>query len=237
MPGIPPATNPGHTVLESSLDESIHASISKTETFPGPYWAGNRFLYRVTIQKWHTCRIMKHIARIAVTAVLLIQQTCLQASEFRLVTYADGRAGGGIRQGADTDDSPDSPGDIFVFDQKLLGEDGETVIGRNAGYCIRTDPGAPDSSGTDHPFLPDDPQNNYGQCTWSIVFDANSGYRGSIVVSGREAELGTSVLPIVGGTGDFLAVPGVLHTTPIRQKDGGMLFRQELVFSRPIGKK
>jgi hypothetical protein len=180
---------------------------------------------------------MKHITLIAATAGLLIQQSCLQAGEFRLVTYADGRTDGGIRQGANTGDNPDSPGDIFVFDQKLLGEDGETVIGRNAGYCIRTDPGAPDSSDTDHPHLPDDPDNNYGQCTWTLEFGANSGYQGAIVVSGREAELGTSILPVVGGTGDFFDVPGVLHTTPIRQEDGGMKFRQELVFSQPIKSK
>ena len=180
---------------------------------------------------------MKHIALIVVTAASLVQQTCLQADEFRLVTYADGRVDGGIRQGANANDSQDSPGDIFVFDQKLLGEDGETVIGRNAGYCIRTDPGAPDFSDTDHPDLADDPENNYGQCTWSIVFAVDSGYQGSIVVSGREAELGTSVLPVVGGTDDFFGVPGVLHTSPIHQPGGGVLFRQELVFPRPIGKK
>jgi len=182
-------------------------------------------------------RIMKQLALIIVTVALLIQQASLQADDFRIVTYADGRADGGIRQGTNTNDTLDSPGDIFVFDQKLLGEDGETVIGRNAGYCIRTDPGAPDFSGTDHPDLADDPGNNYGQCTWSIIFGTDSGYQGSIVVSGREAELGTSVLPIVGGTDDFFNVPGVLHTTPIHLKDGGMLFRQELVFTQPIRRK
>lgn len=174
---------------------------------------------------------------LVLATLLLIQPLCLQASEFRLVTYADGRPDGGIRQSADANDGVDSPGDIFVFDQKLLAEDADTVIGRNAGYCIRTDPGAPDYSGTDHPDLPDDPDNNYGQCTWSLVFDADSGYLGTIVVSGREAEQGTSVLPVVGGTGDFFNIPGILHTTPIPQEDGGVLFRQELVFSRQLRKK
>jgi hypothetical protein len=189
---------------------------------------------RITVKIGASEKTMKHTALIVITAALLIQQTCLHADEFRLVIYADGREDGGIRQGAKTNDNQDSPGDIFVFDQKLLDEDGKTVIGRNAGYCIRTDPGAPDFSSTDHPDLPDDPENNYGQCTWSIVFGAESGYQGSIVVSGRESELGTSVLPIVGGTDDFFDVPGVLYTKPISQKDGGMLFRQELVFTRPI---
>jgi hypothetical protein len=45
------------------------------------------------------------------------------------------------------------------------------------------------------------------------------------------------VLPVVGGTGDFLDKPGELHTTPVAQEGGGVLFRQELVFSRPLRKK
>ena len=180
---------------------------------------------------------MKLVTLFFLVTLFLIQPPFLQASEFHLVTYADGRPDGGIRQSADTNDGVDSPGDVFVFDQKLLAEDADTVIGRNAGYCIRTDPGAPDYSGTDHPDLPDDPDNNYGQCTWSLVFDPDSGYLGTVVVSGREADQGTSVLPVVGGTGDFMNIPGVLHTTPIPQQDGGVLFRQELVFSRPFRKK
>ena len=98
-------------------------------------------------------------------ALLLMYQPLAQAGEVHLITFADGRTDGGIRQSADTDDGRDSPGDIFVFDQKLLAEDAETVIGRNAGFCIRTDPGAPDYSDTDHPDLPDDPDNNYGHAS------------------------------------------------------------------------
>ena len=178
-----------------------------------------------------------NLGTLFILAMLMLQPLCLHASESRLITYADGRPDGGIRQSADTNDGVDSPGNIFVFDQKLLAENADTVIGRNAGYCIRTDPGAPDYSGNDHPDLPDDPGNNYGQCTWSLVFNADSGYLGTVVVSGREADQGTSVLPVVGGTGDFFNIPGVLHTTPIPQKDGGVLFRQELVFTRPPRKK
>jgi len=180
---------------------------------------------------------MQHRILTVLAVVVLTLQSAARAGEFRLLTYADGRPDGGIRQGADTDDGLDSPGDIFVFDQKLLAADAASVIGRNAGYCIRTDPGAPDYTGTDHPDLPDDPDNNYGQCTWTLVFRADSGYEGSVVVSGREAGQGTSVLPVVGGTGDFFNVPGVVHTTPVPLQGGGILFRQELVFSRPIGKQ
>ena len=145
------------------------------------------------------------------------------------LTFADGRSDGGIRQSADVEDGLDSPGDVFVFDQKLLAADAETVIGRNAGYCIRTDPGAPDFSSTDHPTLPDDPDNNYGQCSWTLTFYANSGFEGSLTVSGREADKGTSEVAIIGGTGDFIGASGVLITTPIPQDGNGVLFRQELV--------
>ena len=146
-----------------------------------------------------------------------------------IITFADGRTDGGIRQSADPDDGRDSPGDIFVFDQKLLAADSKTVIGRNAGYCIRTDPGAPDYSGTDHPSLPDDPANNYGQCTWTLSFNRHSGYSGTITVSGREADIGTSMVSITGGTGDFLAASGMMSSTPIPQEDNGVLFKQVLM--------
>ncbi len=172
-------------------------------------------------------------------AMLLVSTmlfSTVEARDFRIVTFADGRPDGGIRQSADTEDGIDAPGDIFVFDQKLLAEDGETIIGRNAGFCIRTDPGSSSDNGNDHPDLPDNPDNNYGQCTWTLSFLENSKYRGSIVVSGREADLGTSVLPIVGGTGDFLGAVGVLSSTPIPQNEGGVLFHQELIFKRPLKK-
>lgn len=171
--------------------------------------------------------------REALVASTLLFTACQHASlanELRVVIYADARPEGGIRQGPETEDGLDSPGDIFVFDQRLLAEDLQTVVGRNAGYCIRTDPGAPDYSGTDHPGLPDDPSNNHGQCTWTLSFEENTRYKGTVVVSGRESDLGTSVLPVVGGTGDFFGLEGVLSTTPLPQEGGGMLFRQELVF-------
>eukprot|EP01064_Diplonema_japonicum_P009514 TRINITY_DN169_c0_g1_i3.p1 TRINITY_DN169_c0_g1~~TRINITY_DN169_c0_g1_i3.p1 ORF type:complete len:181 (+),score=54.02 TRINITY_DN169_c0_g1_i3:88-630(+) len=146
-------------------------------------------------------------------------------------TFADGRPDGGIRQSADVEDGLDSPGDIFVFDQKLLADDScKSVIGRNAGYCIRTDPGKPDWSGTDHPTLPDDPENNWGQCTWTLTFyeGAGSGYEGTLQVSGRESDAGVSAVSIVGGTGDFKGAWGELLTNPENQAAGGVLFRQVL---------
>jgi hypothetical protein len=169
--------------------------------------------------------------------ILSLLQLPAHAKELTFTTYADGRADGGIRQGANIEDGMDSPGDVFVFDQKLLAADAETVIGRNSGYCIRTDPGALDYSGTDHPTLPDDPDNNYGQCNWTLTFYENSGHTGSIVVSGREADLGTSEVVITGGTGDFIGVRGVLATTPVPQGEGGVLFRQELTILKNHNRK
>jgi len=165
-------------------------------------------------------------------ALVVLLSLPAYAKDCTIITFADGRPGGGIRQSAENEDGLDSPGDIFVFDQQLLAADKETVIGRNAGFCIRTDPGKPDYSSTDHPTLPDDPNNNYGQCSWTLSFLENSGYQGSIQVSGREADLGTSQIAIVGGTGMFTGTMGVLSSTPIPQDEGGVLFRQELKLSR-----
>lgn len=175
----------------------------------------------------------KVIAMLAIPLLLLaLFLSSTEAADFIIITYADGRTDGGIGQGADSEDTQDSLGDMFVFDQKLLADDKSTVIGRNAGYCIRTDPGAPDFSNTDHPILADDPNNNYSHCTWTLTFYENSGHVGSLTVSGREADLGTSLIPIIGGTGDFTAVTGVLASTPIPQVRNGVLFRQELMIFR-----
>ena len=177
---------------------------------------------------------MKKRVALLTASVLLLAffQLPAGADDETILTFADGRTDGGIRQGADVEDGLDSPGDVFVFDQKLLAADAETVIGRNAGFCIRTDPGAPDFSSTDHPTLPDDPDNNYGQCAWTLTFFENSGYTGSLTVSGREADIGTSRVPVIGGTGEFIGATGVLISTPIPQGEDGVLFRQELVVLR-----
>ncbi len=176
---------------------------------------------------------MKRVLTMFAISVLMLVLfwSSADATDFVIITFADGRTDGGIRQNADIEDRLDSPGDVFIFDQQLLADDKNTVIGRNAGYCIRTDPGAPDFSNMDHPDLPDDPNNNYGQCTWTLTFYKNSGYVGSLTVSGREADIGTSLIPIIGGTGDFIAVTGVLASTPIPQAGNGVLFRQKLMIS------
>lgn len=111
----------------------------------------------------------------------------------------------------------DSPGDVFVFEQNLFASDADTVIGRNAGFCTRTDLGAPDFSSTEHPILSDDQDYNFGQCFWTLTFFNNSGYNGSIMVSGREADFGESLVSINGGTDEFIVATSILSTIPIPQ--------------------
>lgn len=105
-----------------------------------------------------------------------------------LVTIADGRSG--IAQSVDLGEAGDSPGDIFVFDQPLLNSNREP-IGNNSGFCIRTLPG------------------KFSECQWTLTL-AN----GTITVAGRESDTGTSIIPVIGGTGRYLLVRGVLTTTP-----------------------
>lgn len=105
-----------------------------------------------------------------------------------LVTIADVRSG--IVQRIDLGEPGDSPGDMFVFDQPLLNANYEP-IGANSGFCIRTLPG------------------KFSQCQWTPTLT-----NGTITVAGREADSGTSMIPIVGGSGDYLLVGGVMATTP-----------------------
>ncbi|WP_240360810.1 allene oxide cyclase barrel-like domain-containing protein [Pyxidicoccus caerfyrddinensis] len=119
-----------------------------------------------------------------------------------LTTIADARSG--IASPVDLGAPGDSPGDMFVFDQPLLNEARET-IGSNSGYCIRTLPG------------------QFSECQWTLTMAD-----GTITVAGREAETGTSLIPIIGGTGDYLGVGGVLSTTP----NGDRTFTQVLTLHR-----
>ena len=109
-----------------------------------------------------------------------------------LVTIADARSG--IAQQLDLGKAGDSPGDIFVFDQPLLNSNHE-LIGKNSGFCIRTLPG------------------KFSECQWTLTL-AN----GTITVAGRESDTGTSMIPIVGGSGKYLLVRGVMASTPNSDK-------------------
>ena len=105
-----------------------------------------------------------------------------------LVTIADARSG--IAQWVDLGEPGDSPGDIFVFDQPLLNSNREP-IGKNSGFCIRTLPG------------------KFSECQWTLTLAD-----GTITVAGRESDAGASMVPVIGGSGKYLLVRGVMTTTP-----------------------
>ena len=119
-----------------------------------------------------------------------------------LVTIADARSG--IVQRIDLGAPGDSPGDMVVFDEPLLNANYEP-IGANSGFCIRTLPG------------------KFSECQWTLTL-AN----GTITVAGREADSGASMIPIVGGSGDYLPVGGVIVSTP----NGDQTYRQVLTLHR-----
>jgi hypothetical protein len=119
-----------------------------------------------------------------------------------LITIADARSG--IASPVDLGAPGDSPGDMFVFDQPLLNANRQP-IGTNSGYCIRTLPG------------------QFSECQWTLTMAD-----GSITVAGREAETGTSLIPIIGGTGAYQGASGVLATTP----NGDRTFTQVLTLSK-----
>ena len=109
-----------------------------------------------------------------------------------LTTIADARSG--IAQQVDLGKAGDSPGDIFVFDQPLLNSKREP-IGKNSGFCIRTLPG------------------KFSECQWTLTLAD-----GTITVAGRESDTGTSMVPVIGGSGKYLLVRGIMATTPNSDK-------------------
>jgi hypothetical protein len=124
------------------------------------------------------------------------------AETWTLTTIADARSG--IASPVDLGAPGDSPGDMFVFDQPLLNEALQS-IGSNSGFCVRTLPG------------------QFSECQWTLTMTD-----GTITVAGREAEQGTSLIPVVGGTGAYARVTGVLATTP----NGDRTFTQRLTLTR-----
>ncbi len=126
-----------------------------------------------------------------------------QAQEsWTLHTLADARSG--IAQPVDLGAQGDSPGDMFVFDQPLLNQAGQN-IGSNSGFCVRTLPG------------------QFNECQWTLTMAD-----GTITVAGREADNGTSYIPVVGGSGAYTGVRGVLATTP----NGDRTFTQVLTLMK-----
>ena len=121
------------------------------------------------------------------TPLLLCTAGCTAESTYTLVTIADARSQ--PAQVIDIGDTGDSPGDLLTFDQPLR-DTNMQEIGTNSGICIRTRPA--------HSF----------QCQWTLTFES-----GSITVAGREFDTGTSLISIIGGTGDYAGITGVMEST------------------------
>jgi hypothetical protein len=132
------------------------------------------------------------IKNLLLIAGALLAAACSKQQSQLLVTIADARVH--TAQTIDTGEPGDSVGDWLVFDQPLLDEQGNT-IGTNSGSCIRTRVG--------HSF----------QCQWTLTFE-----NGSIQVAGREFDQGTSLITIVGGTGEYSGISGDM--TSVNNGDG-----------------
>ena len=130
----------------------------------------------------------------------LAAASCATTHKSTRVTVADARTQPATL--VDLGVAGDSVGDMVVFDQPLLDENG-AVIGNNSGVCIRTRV-----------------EDSY-QCQWTLTFDD-----GSIQVAGREAEQGSSAISIVGGTGAYAGISGEMIST--NNNDGS--FTQTLRF-------
>jgi hypothetical protein len=128
---------------------------------------------------------------------------CAESGPKSLVTIADARVD--KARFVDVGSPGDSPGDMYVFDQPLLDQDGEN-IGNNSGVCIRTRVG--------HSL----------QCQWTLTLDD-----GTIQVAGREFDTGTSSITIVGGTGAYAGINGQMEST--NNQDG--TFSQVLHYRLP----
>lgn len=141
---------------------------------------------------------------ILAVAALLALVGCSEPSPQTMVTIADAREQSA--QFLDLGENGDSVGDILTFDQPLLDAD-MNAIGNNSGICIRTR--------AEHSF----------QCQWTLMLD-----NGSIQVAGREFDQGTSLISIVGGTGDYSGITGEMEST--NNNDGTFTQRLRYRLSR-----
>jgi hypothetical protein len=92
----------------------------------------------------------------------------------------------------DTGAAGDSLGDILAFGNPIFDAANAKQIGRDQGYCMRTNVGAS------------------WECNWTVILD-----KGSLVVEGPfYDDLRDSQLAITGGTGDFRNTRGemTLHS-------------------------
>ena len=121
---------------------------------------------------------------------ILALAACTQPQS--MVTIADAR--NNPAQVIDIGEPGDSIGDILVFDQPLLDKN-KNEIGSNSGTCIRTR--------VAFSF----------QCQWTLTFGNKIKNSGSIQVAGREFDIGTSTISIIGGTGNYSGISGEMQST------------------------
>ncbi len=133
-----------------------------------------------------------HKKYIILGIVFLSLAGCTENSPQILVTIADARVN--TAKFIDIGEAGDSVGDILVFDQPLLNEDGKQ-IGNNSGTCVRTRVG--------HSF----------QCQWTLTLE-----KGSIQVAGREFDKAISTIAIVGGSGIYSGISGEMKS--VNNEDG-----------------
>ncbi len=141
-----------------------------------------------------------NLRSLALGCLLLVVAACSAQKPQTLITIADARLH--AAQFVDVDEPGDSVGDMFIFDQPLLDERGNSM-GNNSGTCIRTRVG------------------HSSQCQWTLSFDD-----GTIQVAGREFDKGASNITIVGGTGVYSGITGELKS--VNNNDG--TFTQTLYY-------
>ena len=124
-------------------------------------------------------------SRIFATVILLFIAGC--DTQQTLVTIADARSH--PAQLIDSGDSGDSAGDMLDFDHTLLDSDIQTNV-NNSVTCIPTR------------------QAHSKQCQRTFILP-----KCRITIAGREFDTGTSMLSIVGGTGDYAGISGELQST------------------------
>lgn len=129
---------------------------------------------------------LRYIKYFVLLACILGMVACSQDTPQTLVTIADARVDSAKL--IDIGDPGDSVGNVLIFDQPLLDEQGN-ALGNNSGSCIRIRIG--------HSF----------QCQWTLTLD-----NGSIQVAGREFDKGTSNITIVGGTGKYAGITGQMQS-------------------------
>ena len=94
----------------------------------------------------------------------------------------------------------DSAGDLLVFANIVMDESGETQVGTDQGWCIRTDVAA-----------------GAWECTWTLFLA-----QGQIVSQGPFFDAKPSSMAITGGTGDFAGARGQLDLSA--NEDGLFVF-------------